>query len=65
MSTYSFPLVGHTHNDVDWMFGIIAQKLKRIELPSFEILKEELSKIVIQSKNLTVTLRSLLKMDTF
>ena len=37
------------------MFGIIAQKLKRIELPSFEILKEELSKILIQSKNLTVT----------
>ena len=47
--------VGHTHNDVDWMFGIIAQKLKKIDLPSFEALKSELSKIEIQSQALVVT----------
>ena len=47
--------VGHTHNDVDWMFGIIAQKLKKIDLPTFEALKSELSKIEIQSQKLLVT----------
>ena len=47
--------VGHTHNDVDWMFGIIAQKLKKIDLPSFEALKSQLSKIEIQSQPLVVT----------
>ena len=29
---------GHTHNDVDFCFGIIAQKLKKLNIPSFEAL---------------------------
>ena len=34
--------VGHTHNDVDWFFSIMAGKLKKKEIPSFEHLLEEL-----------------------
>ena len=41
--------------EVDWMFGIIAQKLKNIDLPSFEALESELSLIEIQSQALLVT----------
>ena len=37
------------------MFGIIAQKLKNIDLPSFEALESELSLIEIQSQALLVT----------
>ena len=37
------------------MFGIIAQKLKNIDLPSFEALESELSLIKIQSQALLVT----------
>ena len=46
--------IGHTHNDVDWTFGLIAEKLKRIDIPSFEALKKELAKVKISSQNLQV-----------
>ena len=45
---------GHTHNDVDWCFGLIAQKLKKVNIPTFEALKKELSKVVINSQNILV-----------
>jgi hypothetical protein len=45
---------GHTHNDVDWCFGLIAQKLKKVNIPTFEALKKELSKVVINSQNIEV-----------
>ena len=34
--------VGHTHNDVDWYFSVMASKLKKKEIPSFEKLIDEL-----------------------
>ena len=47
--------------EVDWMFGIIAQKLKNIDLPSFEALESELSLIEIQSQSLLVMTRSTIR----
>ena len=46
--------VGHTHNDVDWLFSVIAGKLLKLEIPSFEELKSELLKIQINDKSLNV-----------
>ena len=37
--------VGHTHNDVDWYFSIMAGKLKKKEIPSFEHLMSEVLKL--------------------
>ena len=37
--------VGHTHNDVDWYFSIMAGKLKKKEIPSFEHLICEVKKL--------------------
>ena len=34
--------VGHTHNDVDWYFSVMASKLKKKEIPCFEKLIDEL-----------------------
>ena len=45
---------GHTHNDVDFCFGIIAQKLKKVNIPSFEALKQELSNVNINSQKVLV-----------
>ena len=45
---------GHTHNDVDFCFGIIAQKLKKVNIPSFDALKQELSKVEINSQKVLV-----------
>ena len=39
--------VGHTHNDVDFLFSLVAAHLKKMEIPTFEILKTELSKVKI------------------
>ena len=39
--------VGHTHNDVDWFFSVMASKLKKKEIPSFENLIEELEKLKV------------------
>ena len=37
--------IGHTHNDVDHMFGVLAGHLKKLEIPTFEALKSEIGKI--------------------
>ena len=37
--------VGHTHNDVDQYFSVLASKLKKREIPSFENLVDELKKL--------------------
>ena len=37
--------VGHTHGDVDQFFSIIAERLRKLEIPSFEDLIQELKKI--------------------
>ena len=36
---------GHTHNNVDQMFGVFASHLKKVEIPTFESLMDELKKI--------------------
>ena len=33
---------GHTHNNVDQMFGVFASHLKKVEIPTFESLMNEL-----------------------
>ena len=39
--------IGHTHSDVDFMFSLVAAHLKKLEIPTFEVLKNELSKVKI------------------
>ena len=39
--------IGHTHSDVDFMFSLVAAHLKKLEIPTFEVLKSELSKVKI------------------
>ena len=37
--------IGHTHNNVDHMFGVLAGHLKKMEIPTFEALKTEIGRI--------------------
>ena len=39
--------VGHTHNDVDAFFSVIANKLKKVELPTFESMMKEIGDITL------------------
>ena len=41
--------VGHTHNDVDWFFSVMASKLKKHEIPCFESLIAELKLVKIDN----------------
>ena len=45
---------GHTHNDVDFCFGLIAQQLKKLDIPTFEDLKRKLANIRIKGNNVLV-----------
>ena len=46
--------VGHTHGDVDQVFSIFASQLRKVELPTFESLLDELKKIKIDSQPILV-----------
>ena len=39
--------VGHTHNDVHAFFSVIANKLKKVELPTFESMMKEIGDITL------------------
>ena len=41
--------IGHTHNNVDHMFGVLAGHLSKLEIPTFEALKTEIGKIKLYS----------------
>ena len=45
---------GHTHNQLDFCFGLIASKLKKVNIPTFEALKEEISNVNIPSSSIKV-----------
>ena len=45
---------GHTHNQLDFCFGLIANKLKRVDIPTFEALKGEISNVVLPSCTIKV-----------
>ena len=46
--------VGHTHGEVDQMFSVFASYLRKIEIPSFEYLLEELKNIKINGNSVLV-----------
>ena len=57
--------VGHTHNDVDQYFSVLASHLKKTEISSFENLVDELKKLKMDGGGVPLVVQEIKSTSNF